>query len=86
MMGEHLAKTFVHLTKNLPPHHGHFVDDEVFHVCQGLLHLMQPLSLQVLVVTLDWQAEEGVEGVAFNVECCHTGGCCNTHSTLEEKF
>ena len=46
---------------------------------------MQPLSLQVLVVTLDGQAKEGVEGVAFNVECCDTGGCCYSHSTVEEK-
>ena len=36
---------------------------------QRLQHVMKMFSFQVLVVTLDRQAEKEVKGMAFNVEC-----------------
>ena len=51
---------------------------------QRLQHVMKMFSFQVLVVTLDRQAEKGVKDMTFNVECCNTSGCCHTHSTVEE--
>ena len=84
-MGKHLTKTLVHLTESFPSHHRHFVNDEILHVGQRLLNVVQPLSLQVLVLPLDREAEKRVEGVAFDVEGCYTSRCSNVHSIVEEK-
>ena len=46
---------------------------------------MEALSLEVLELPLGGQAEEGVEGVATDVEGCHTSGCSNTQSVSKQK-
>ena len=46
---------------------------------------MEALSFKVLELSLGGQAEEGVEGVATDVEGCHTSGCSHTQSLSKQK-
>ena len=62
----------IHLAEGLPPHHRHLVNNEVLDFCERLLQLGQSLSLQVLELPSGWQAEEGVEVVAIDVEGSNT--------------
>ena len=67
----------VHLPKHLPPYHGHLINDEVTNACHELLDGLQSVAFELFEVFFDWKSQQGVEGVASNIECSHSSWSCD---------
>ena len=59
-------------TKHLPPYHGHLINDEVMNACHTPLNGLQTVTFDLFEDFFDRKSQQGVEGVAINIECNHS--------------
>ena len=81
-----MTKPPVHLSKHLPPYHGHLINDEVTNACHELLDGLQSVAFELFEVSFDWKSQQGVEGVAINIECSHSSWSSDAQLTSKQKL
>ena len=81
-----MTKPPVHLSKHLPPYHGHLINDEVTNACHELLDGLQSVSFELFEVSFDWKSQQGVEGVAINIECSHSSWSSDAQLASKQKL